>query len=161
MKFYKFLFLIICTVGLSGCSKIVYLNEVEPYSDMLNKRYKLVADCFIVQDLKKKYRSKYPQIICNVSVPGIGNSMFPRFASPNDIGKTYADLEVLEILPKGSTFVLKSVREERTVEMRLVYFEVLFDDQNHRSIGPLDAISILDGFSPPYDFHEAVAVEIR
>lgn len=162
MKFRKLIFVIICIVVLSGCSKTTYLDEVEPYSALIGKRYKLVTDCFLVQHPKKKQQSKYPQIMCNVNIPGIGYSFLPLEVHSSDVGKLYGELKVLKILPKGSIFGLRSIREERTVEMRLLYFEILFNEKEFQDIGLIDALLVLDRWSSyPYDFHEAVAIEIK
>lgn len=161
MKFHKLILVVICIAVLSGCSKTTYLDETEPYSALIGKRYKLVTDCFLVQHPKKKHQSKYPQIMCNVNIPGIGYSFLPMEVSGSDIGKIYGIFKIINILPKGSTFTLTSVREERTVEMRLLYFEILFHEEELQYIELVDAISVLDDSSEPHNFHEAVAVEIK
>lgn len=100
MKFRIFLFLIICTVVLPGCSKTKYLDEVEPYSALIGKNYELIVDCYVVEMFQTKDKSKYPIITCNTGIPGVGRPSLPRIVDRSNIGRVFGFLKIIGIVPK-------------------------------------------------------------
>lgn len=142
-----------------GCSGESYLTETADYLPIKDVTYTLVTDCFIVQHSKASDRSKYPQINCNIGVPGLGNSFLPDVVDRKFIGRRFGDYQILGVLEAGQRFTINAVREEKSSTMRLIYFEVSFVDAD-KGITTLDAIRILDRSQFPRRIHESVAKRV-
>jgi hypothetical protein len=111
-------------VILSGCDakKIAYLNDRQEFSKLVGIRYELLVNCYVFKDTSNQNSNLI------IASPEMNLASFPKTISKELVGKTVDYCKFLGIIPKGSVFELKKVRQETTIENTSIVFEINFPE---------------------------------
>jgi hypothetical protein len=141
--------------------KISYVNGLDRYAHLPNQEYILEQDCYVFA-WREHIDTAYP--LLGVNAPGVRVSVpaLPREVTRANLGKDFPAVRLMDIIPKGTRFLVVSVRrEEKRGHPTLISYEIKLLDQVDRPFLRVDIRPLLLPVAVPGDppkIDETVAV---
>jgi hypothetical protein len=146
--------LLIALVLSAGCASERILTNSPDFRAVDGKHFTLLKECYIFREVRERH--KYPFVGFNSLTPGIGIPGFPRNAK-EFVGKRVNSVEILGVLPKGTTFTVVQLRQVSGFENTVTSFDIAPDGALGKKWPVLDGIWLTnDGTSPVTFFAEIV-----
>lgn len=142
-------------------TKISYVNGLSPYDVVPGREYILQQDCFVFAD-RVNPTSGFPLLGTNHRSARTRVAALPEKAAPDLRNQDLGAVRILEIVPRGTRFLITSVRREQSRRAgTVISYEAKFMDGVERAFQKVDLRPLLlatgsDGQVPAVD--ETIAV---
>lgn len=126
-----------------NATKISYVNGLAPYDVVPGREYILQQDCFVFAD-REHPTSGFPLLGTNHRDARTRVTALPEIATPDARGKALASVRILDLIPRGTRFLITSVRREQSRRAgTLITYEAKFADNIERAYQKVDLRPIL------------------
>jgi hypothetical protein len=94
-------------------TKISYVNGLAPYDVMPGREYILQHDSYVFA-WKKNPTSGFPLLGANAPSVRTSVSALPANSSRDNIGREFAEVRIVDLIPRGTRLLVTSVRREQS-----------------------------------------------
>jgi len=124
-------------------TKISYVNGLAPYDVVPGREYILQQDCFVFADHAHP-TSGFPLLGTNSPDARTRIAALPEVATAEARGQTIASVRILDLIPRGTRFLITSVRREQSRRAgTVISYEAKFTDNVERPYQKVDLRPIL------------------
>jgi len=117
-----------------GCTpEITYVNDVEPYSRLIGKKFSFKYEGCIFQETDEKF------IVCLSDYSSRYALSLPENIQIGKVNSFINGKLILDIIPKGTIIEVKNVKNVKTIENSVYVYEVVIIDNNINRFGLLNA----------------------
>lgn len=124
-------------------TKISYVNGLSPYDVVPGREYILQQDCFVFVD-RDHPTTGFPLLGTNHRDARTRVAGLPETASNDAVGKHFASVRILDVIPRGTRFLVTSVRREQSRHAgTVISYEAKLTDNIERAYQKVDLRPIL------------------
>jgi hypothetical protein len=124
-------------------TKISYVNGLAPYDVVPGREYILQHDCFVYSD-RAQPTSGFPLLGTNHRDARTRVAALPEAATPELRGRELPGVRILDVIPRGTRFLITSVRREQSRRAgTVISYEAKFLDGLERAYQKVDLRPIL------------------
>jgi len=128
-----------CVMGCKA-ETVEILNDVEPYSSMMNQAYELVVDSYVVVWTESKKNEQY-------LTPGnIPRYRLPEPVSSSHIGEEIKKQKIVGVVKAGTSFEIVNIRHIKSFEYDYVHYDVELLGRMRQPWGRLNAYRLMDQY---------------
>jgi hypothetical protein len=141
----------------TGCASEKILTNSPDFTAVAGRKYVILKECYIYRDVGE--HPKYPVVAFYSETPGVGTPSFPKNAQ-NFVDKRVDGVEILGILPKGTSFTAVTLRQVSTFENTLTSFDISPDGDLGRKWPILDGLWLTNDRTKPISFYSEIVGEV-
>lgn len=114
-------------------TKIAYVNGLDAYAHMPGREYILQVDCYVFAWRHRSLPTAHPLLGVNSPAVTASTPALPREVTRTNLEKSFPEVRLIDVIPKGTRFRVLSVRTEESRRAGLfISYEIhLLDDLNH------------------------------
>lgn len=124
-------------------TKISYVNGLAPYDVVPGREYILQQDCFVFAD-REHPTTGFPLLGTNHRDARTRVATLPETATADARGQQLPGIRILDVIPRGTRFLITSVRREQSRRAgTVISYEAKFTDNVERAYQKVDLRPIL------------------